>query len=51
MKPRVLTLILGLIGLLLTGAITAAFAYNYKDEVPKSSKPKNEMVFNWGSSS
>jgi hypothetical protein len=51
MKPRVLTLIFGLVGLLLTGVISVSFAYSYKNETPKSPKQKNEVIFNWGSSS
>ena len=52
MKPRVLALYLGLAGLALTAAIIAAFAFNASHtQKVKDAQPKNNMVFNWGSSS
>ena len=52
MKPRVLALYLGLAGLALTAAIIAAFAFNASHtQKAKDTQPKNNMVFNWGSSS
>ena len=52
MKPRVLTLYLSLGGLVLTAAIVATFAWTAKaTPTDTSQQPKNNMIFNWGSSS
>jgi hypothetical protein len=52
MTPRVLTLYLGLGCLLLIAAIVAAFAWTESHaKKPSHIEPKNNMVFNWGSSS
>ncbi len=49
MKPRVLSIILSLINMLVAGAITVAFAFTSQGVLNlKSNQQKNDVVFNWG---
>lgn len=52
MKTRRLVLIFGIVFVMLMGAAATAYTLTARDgEKPQSIKPKNDLVFNWGSSS
>mgnify|MGYP000659185479 CR=1 FL=1 len=52
MTSRRFALILSFAGMLLTSALTVAYAYNSQDSaLVRKVMQRNELVFNWGSSS
>lgn len=49
MQPRILSVMMSLIAMLVASAITATFALTSQETMTlKSNKQKNDVVFNWG---
>lgn len=52
MKSRTLSLVFGLISAVLAIFLATAYAFNATEtDPPTKAKPKNELIFNWGSGS